>query len=155
MALLDALPRDAASKIDDQLLLGHFMPKDQLQVMIESAFEEEGDFFAKALSAMAARIRGMPETYAQDGLGEKAVAHLHYFIGGCDWYITEKDAGDGSGDPGQYQAFGLACLNGGEPEMGYISIAEIIECGGELDLHFEPTTIAECRATLDSRRYIP
>ena len=35
----------------------------------------------------------MPATYGQDGLGEAAVVHLHYFMAGMDWWVTEKDIG--------------------------------------------------------------
>jgi hypothetical protein len=39
----------------------------------------------------------------------------------------------------QLQAFGLACMF--EKELGYISIAELLRNGAELDLHFEPRAI--------------
>ena len=73
-----------------------------------------------------------------------ALAHLHYFIGGCDWWIVEKDS-----DPdqaGQVQAFGIADLGMGA-ELGYISIPELLENGAELDLYYtEPKTIGELLA---------
>jgi hypothetical protein len=90
----------------------------------------------------------MPKTGEQDGKGEQATAYLHYFAGGqASWYITEKDAGSPDDDPGtgQIQAFGLADLFGDGGELGYISIAEILENGGELDFHFTPKTLAEIR----------
>lgn len=40
----------------------------------------------------------------------------------------------------------------GYPELGYISIAEIIECGGELDLHFTPATLKEIRSAQGGSR---
>jgi hypothetical protein len=73
-----------------------------------------------------------------------ALARLHYFIGGCDWWIVEKDA-----DPdhaGQVQAFGVADLGMGA-ELGYISIPELLENGAELDLYFTtPKPIGELLA---------
>jgi hypothetical protein len=69
----------------------------------------------------------------------RAVAHLRYFAGGsAAWLITERDAGapDDSTPGEQSQAFGHADLFGDGGELGYISIAEIIAEGGELDLHF-------------------
>lgn len=45
---------------------------------------------------------------------------------------------------GQIQAFGSANLGRGA-ELGYISIAEITECGAELDLHWTPCTLASLR----------
>ena len=81
----------------------------------------------------------MPKTYATDGQGDQAIAHLHYFTGGCDWYITETDC-----ENAQHQAFGLACIH--EDELGYISIVELLRCRAELDLYFKPTTLAAIRA---------
>ncbi len=112
---------------------------------------EEQDFFIDKMIELAAQVEAMPHTYQQEGLGEQAIAHLHYFIGGCDWWITEKDMGDKE-DPApnlQLQAFGYACL--GDPdfaELGYISLPEILEAGAELDLHWNPTAMAEIKAKL-------
>jgi hypothetical protein len=92
----------------------------------------------------------MPKTYDQDGKGNDAIVYLHYFAGGeANWWITEKDAGGPDDEPGtgQVQAFGLADLGDGG-ELGYISIAEILECGGELDLYFRPTTLGEVKRKL-------
>lgn len=85
-------------------------------------------------------IPAIPKTYETDGitLNEK-VAYLHYFYGNMDWYIFEKDMGDGSSDLSQYQAYGMADFGDGS-ELGYISIADILKQGKvELDLYFEPT----------------
>ncbi|MDY0362656.1 MAG: hypothetical protein RBR08_14490 [Desulforegulaceae bacterium] len=45
----------------------------------------------------------------------------------------------------QHQAFGLAILNGNTDfaEIGYISLVEVMECGAELDLNWEPISIEE------------
>jgi hypothetical protein len=40
----------------------------------------------------------MPQTGETDGQGDKAVAHLHYFMGQFDFWITERDIGDGTAD---------------------------------------------------------
>jgi len=86
----------------------------------------------------------MPKTYESTAKGRAALAHLHYFIGGCDWWIVEKDA-----DPdhaGQVQAFGIADLGMGA-ELGYISIPELLENGAALDLYYtDPKTIGELLA---------
>jgi hypothetical protein len=86
----------------------------------------------------------MPVTYATDGQGDDATVHLHYFTGGCDWYITEKDAGTPD-EPGQRQAFGLANLGYGG-ELGYISIAELIANGAELDLYWRAVPLRTVKA---------
>jgi hypothetical protein len=61
-----------------------------------------------------------PDLYAQDGLGEAAIIHEHYFIGGNDWLVTEFN-------PDDDLAFGWACLNGDRQnaELGYVSVAEL------------------------------
>ena len=111
---------------------------------MEGGGGEEGSSFGANLVEYGDRVWAMPKTYAQDGMGDQAVAHLHYFKGSGDWYITEVDSTrDGEG---QIQAFGLADLGYGT-ELGYISIAELIGNGVELDLHFTPQTLAELKDT--------
>jgi hypothetical protein len=120
-----------------------FISPQQLAVIRAYCHGEEGQFFIDKLCEFSERIETMPKTYEQDGKGRQAIAYLHYFMGSADWYITERDA-DEDGE-GQIQVFGEADLGYG-PEMGYISIAELIEIGAELDLHFEPTTLSQIDA---------
>lgn len=106
---------------------------------------EEAAFFVDMIFALAARIVKMPKTYEQDGKGEEAIAYLHYFAGGsASWWITERDV---SSQPGEMdrQAFGLADLFRDGGELGYISIAELLENEAELDLYFEPKPLREVR----------
>jgi len=120
--------------------LAGFISLGQLRTMTAGCRGEEGPYFSGKLREMAERIKNTPETYGQDGLGNEAVAHLHYFRGGMDWHITEKDSNpDGQG---QRQAFGLANLGYGA-ELGYISLPEILAAGAELDLHYTPRTLAD------------
>ena len=77
------------------------------------------------------------------------MAHLHYFAGGqANWYITEEDTVTHNDEVQgiQLQAFGLTDLFADGGELGYISIQEIFQCGGELDLHFKPQPLAEIYA---------
>ena len=75
---------------------------------------EEKAFFRQRVVDLAATIKTIPKTYDQDGLSMGAVAHLHYFTAGFDWYVTEKDiTGDGTS-----QAFGLAVVF--EREIGHL-----------------------------------
>ena len=98
---------------------------------------EEQAYFRQMVQDLTTRIEAMPQTYEQDGLGLRAVAHLHYFTPAFDFYITEKDrTGNGT-----QQAFGLACAH--EREIGYISIRQLVEAGAELDLYWTPKTLAE------------
>ena len=59
-----------------------------------SALEgEEREHFADIVTRLVATWQAMPATYATESQGRAAVVHLHYFIGGADWWIVEKDAG--------------------------------------------------------------
>jgi len=101
---------------------------------------EERDHFADIVTRLVATWQAMPATYASEAQGRAAVAHLHYFLGGADWWIVEKDS-----DPdnaGQIQAFGIADLGVGA-ELGYISIPEILACGAELNFYYTAKTVAE------------
>ena len=130
----DAAALDAATLA----ALRRFIGPVQMAVIQHAMRGEEGAFFVGKMIEYAERIASMPKTYETDGKDDEAIAHLHYFTGGCDWYITEKDCEDV-----QHQAFGLACIQ--ENELGYISIVDLLRCGAELDLHFTPCTLAEIR----------
>jgi hypothetical protein len=53
---------------------------------------------------------------------------------------------DAEADKGrQVQAFGLADLFGDGGELGFISIEEILENGGELDFYWTPKTLGAIR----------
>lgn len=122
--------------------LRSFINNSQRNVIIEACYHsEEADFFKDKLVELAELVITMPKTYEQDGKGDSAVVYLHYFRGDMDWYITEKDMEDE-----QLQAFGLADLGMGFPELGYISIQELVENNIELDLHWTPKTLAEVKA---------
>lgn len=128
----------------------HFMPTDQLKAVRAGMRGEEKEFFIDKGREIRNIIENMPKSYETDGQGDAAVAHLHYFKGVSDFYITEKDAGSPKDEtPGQQlQAYGLADLGPGhgEAEKGYISIQELIDNGVELDLHWTPKTLAEIKA---------
>ncbi|OIR19968.1 hypothetical protein GALL_08540 [mine drainage metagenome] len=111
-----------------------FMPQAQIAAIAAGMHGEEQQHFFNKVVEIERLIRTMPKTYEQDGAGEEAIAHLHYFLNGFDWFITERDI-----EREQLQAFGLACL--GEEEMGYINIVELIRNGAELDLYFEPRSL--------------
>jgi len=124
-------------------VLQPFIGRSQMSCLADACRGEEKQFFFDRLCELAALVQAMPKTYDQDGLGDKAVAHLHYFTGSCDWWITEKDK-ETADEPGQHQAFGLASF-GDEPELGYISIVELLANGAELDLYWTPKTLGEIR----------
>ena len=89
---------------------------------------EERGHFADIVARLVATWQAMPATYATESQCRAAIAHLHYFLGGADWWIIEKDSAPDS--DGQIQAFGIADLGMG-PELGYISIPELLEVGTE------------------------
>jgi len=117
--------------------LRRFVSPAQLRTLADGCRSEEMQFFFDKIVEMTGIINGMPQTYQTDGQGEDAIAHLHYFIGDSDFYITEKDMYEE-----QHQAFGLVKM--WERELGYISIDEITHAGAELDLHWTPKPIKDC-----------
>jgi hypothetical protein len=119
-----------------------FINPNQLACIGDLVRGEEGQHWADKLAEYAERVKTMPVTYEQDGKGSEAIVYLHYFIGGCDWWITERDIDNDPHTPGQQQAFGYADIGYG-PEAGYISIEELKECGVELDLYWTPKPWAE------------
>jgi hypothetical protein len=126
---------------DNLQLLRQFIGRSQLAVIREGIMGEEGQFFADKLSEIYGIIAGMPKTYETQDM-PNPLAYLHYFYGNCDWYIFERDQ-----EAEQLQAFGWANLGDDQnAELGYISIKEIIDFGGELDLFFKPISLAQIQA---------
>lgn len=137
--------KQAMESVRDGGFFQRWMPNLQRLALVQALKSEEKLFFAELLTGVRDRIESMPKTYEQDGLGEDAVVHLHYFIGGIDAWVTEKDMGAGDDDDRQHQAFGKICLTGNkeDAELGYISIAELIEEGVELDLYWIPKPLGQ------------
>jgi Ca2+-binding EF-hand superfamily protein len=119
--------------------LRRFIGPAQISAMADVCRTEEKKFMYGKLSELIQTIQDMPKTYETDGQGKAAVVQLHYFMGGMDWYITERDM-----ENEQLQAFGLADLGHGG-ELGYISIVEIIAAGAELDLYWTPQPLSDCQ----------
>jgi len=121
--------------------LAPYLSRQQRAVLRECLEGEEAAAFQEIIQRMAHTVQTMPTTYQTDGQGLDAIAALHYFKGGADWYITEKDSDpDGAG---QVQAFGVANLLGHGPKFGYISIAELVGHNVELDLHWTPKPLRQ------------
>lgn len=90
------------------------------------------------------RLSRIPGLYATEHIPTKdKIIHLHFFIGGCDWYIAEYDSGD--------LFYGYANLNDDlNAEWGYISFSELkainiqgIEIDCELEEHWTPKPVSE------------
>jgi len=123
-------------------ILQRFVSPSQLSALGAGCRGEEKDFFFDKIEEMAKTFTDMPKSYEQDGKGDDAIVYLHYFKGNADWFITEKDMEDE-----QHQAFGYCDLGMGCPELGYVSLVELAECGVEVDLYWTPKTLREVKAS--------
>ena len=128
--------------------LTKFVPPEQLKFTLELTKGEEGQYFKDVLANIEKIADSMPKTYETDGQGYDAIAHLHYFLGSADIYLTEKDMEDQ-----QLQAFGWITFGGrDEGELGYINLEEIFDAvvqgqyRFELDYNFEPKPLKEALA---------
>jgi hypothetical protein len=69
-------------------------------------------------------LEAIPALYAtEDVAAADKVVHLHYFVGGCDWWVVELDSIERP-----QLAFGYVCL--GDPQLaewGYIPLDELAE----------------------------
>ena len=66
------------------------------------------------------RLSRIPRLYETEHIPAKDKdIHLHFFIGGCDWYVSEYD--------GQDTFFGFCILNSDyqNAEWGYVSFSEL------------------------------
>jgi len=136
------LPIPTGSKrSQDAITLNTFIGRSQLKCLFSFLRRgEERDYYRDLVRGMIDTIDNMPKSYETDGQGDQAVVvHLHYFMGGMDWWITEKDIGEE-----QNQAFGLTDMGHGS-ELGYISISEIIDNGVELDLNWKLKTLEQVK----------
>ena len=73
------------------------------------------------------RLDKIPRLYEIERISLKdKIIHLHFFIGGCDWYIAEYDGGD--------IFFGFAILNNDEEsaEWGYVCFQELRKLKGKV-----------------------
>lgn len=85
------------------------------------------------------QLSKIPVFYSTESISLKEkVIHMHFFIGGCDWYATEYS-------PEEQTFFGFAILNNDYEmaEWGYFSLKELSEIKVEFleidrDLHFTP-----------------
>ncbi len=121
-------------------LLRRFVPGGQFSFIADCLRGEEKEHFKEIVTKLKETILNAPVTYEQEGKGEKAEIHLHYFVGGCDWFVTEIDT---SAETEQLQAYGLVNLGHGL-EYGYISIADLLKINGvEIDLYWKIKKVKE------------
>ena len=80
----------------------------------------------------AKRLSKIPKLYATENIpAEEKMIHLHFFIGNCDWFISEFDGDD--------TLFGFAVLGGDwqNAEWGYISFSELKDLRVRRVLHVD------------------
>jgi len=90
------------------------------------------------------RLAQIPKLYETEEISLKdKIIYLHFFIGGCDWYVAETD-----GD----MFWGFVVLNNDfdMSEWGYFPLSELkainikgIEIDCELEEYFNPTKASE------------
>jgi len=91
------------------------------------------------------RLNKVPRLYETENvpLKEKLV-HLHFFIGGCDWYICETDG---------KLMWGFCILNNDYEmaEWGFVSLSELrsIKIDGWLEVDCELEDIWEAKKAID------
>ena len=128
--------------------LKHFIGESQHKCLLSLFRGEERQYFFDKIVALTETIQKMPTSYQTDGQGDSAVAVLHYFKGGLDYYITEKDLGSTDDPPDergkQIQAFGVTNTGHGA-ELGYIDISTLIAHNVEIDLYWKPTALREIK----------
>lgn len=123
----------------------------------QKSIVRQSEEFEQVVLDIEKNVKGLPKLYFYEkelnrrrkegelNLDAKQVhvAHLHYFIGGSDWYITEWDGKD--------TFFGYTILNNDYEyaEFGYISLSELLSYKGkfnsviELDFYWTPATISD------------
>jgi hypothetical protein len=121
----------------------------QLAFINTACCKEEGAWFVAKREELINLFANMPFTYQQREnklTKEDNIIYAHYFRGGMDYYLCEKDID--SDDEGQLQAYGLVYHVGGMPELGYFSIPELLNHNFEIDLHWEPKFVSQVKAEL-------
>ncbi len=91
------------------------------------------------------RLARIPRLYETESIPLKEkIIHMHFFIGGCDWFVAEFDGKD--------LFFGYAILNDDRQnaEWGYISFRELkaisisgIQIDCELQEHWQPKSVSQ------------
>ena len=95
------------------------------------------------MKTLTQSLAACPKLYQiEDVPIEEKMIHLHFFIGGCDWYIAEFD--------GEDLMFGFANLDDlPNAEWGYISLSEIQSSIAEFDKFWTPKPFKEIKAELE------
>jgi hypothetical protein len=100
----------------------------------------ESNDFNEVIQTITKLVEALPD-YCAEGYDPDTneTAYLHYFYGGCDWFIMNWDSDN-------QEFYGYAILNSDieMSEYGYISVDELISDGRiELDFYWTPVTVEE------------
>ena len=121
-------------------------------VAVERAKKVTANDKLRGMKLLPKEIREtLPDLYAQDGKGGKAVVYVKYFTPSSSWtwYVVggEQVLDESGTHEIDFRFFGL--VFGHEKEFGYFLLSELEEVRGPLglpierDLHFTPKTLAE------------
>lgn len=106
--------------------------------------EHEWPQFASIIENLGKILQKLPALYAQDGKGYDSIVYAHYFVGGTDIFVTERE-----GD----ELFGYTILNG-DYEMSEFGYSNLCELKGirvlNLDFYWEPKTLREALKDISS-----
>jgi hypothetical protein len=110
-------PEEKKERVKMSGFLKMLTPKSQFFAMLEG-WEGHAESI-KRMNEGVEKMARLYETDTNEYKGRHPLA-LHYFMGGCDWYISEWDRGD--------NFFGYAILNNDVQmsEWGYISLSELL-----------------------------
>ena len=104
------------------------------------------------------QLNQIPGLYQTENLSEKdKMIYLHFFIGGCDWYVAEYDADEDL-------FFGFTILNEDYDcaEWGYVSFQELKQLrikpfGIEIDCErgdgWKPRKASEIKKIVEAQRW--
>ena len=100
----------------------------------------QDNLYLHVLARLADRWDQTPTTAQMHGATRSAIVRWHFTYGAADYWIIAKDS-----DSSQSHAYGLASISyvHAAPEPGYISLPDILTNGAQLDIYFEPLTVAE------------
>jgi len=99
------------------------------------------------------QLRELPVLYSSENIPiMEKIIHMHFFLGGCDWYAAEYDVES-------QNFFGFAILNNDYEmsEWGYFSFMELCDLKVEFleidrDLYFKPTMAKEIERIVIAER---
>lgn len=123
-----------ANNLTDAQKIAFDMMCDCQKPIVKQAWDE----YANTIEKLGQTLQKIPKFYEQDGKGYDSIVYAHYFVGGTDIFITEREEENG--------LFGYTILNGDYEmsEFGYSSLDELKSIRVlNLDFYWEPKTLRE------------